>query len=100
MIRLKRYEFTCPFCNEPRVTFITEQKENEIRAREKLIQEIFPSQFFDDSYRQIFISKICSGCQKDKFGSDSNEKPFDVFEDEPTDELESRISEMYENARE
>lgn len=100
MVQLERFEFTCPFCGEEKVTFITREKLEDIRRREKLIQEIFNPQFFPATYREIFVSKICSACQVDTFGSDKNEKPFDVSIDERTDELEARISTMYEDARE
>lgn len=100
MIQLKRHEFTCPFCNNPKVTFVTENKLREIRAREKTIQEILNPSIFDASYREIFVSKICSACQIGVFGGNPEDKPFDVDEDAKTDELEARISEMYENDRE
>lgn len=100
MMDLERFEFSCPFCGEEKVTFITREKLDEIRRREKLIQEIFPPQFFDATYREIFVSKICSKCQIDTFGGNENDKPFDVGVNEKTDDLESRISIMYENARE
>lgn len=100
MMDLERFEFSCPFCGEEKVTFITREKLDEIRRREKLIQEIFPPQFFDATYREIFVSKICSKCQIDTFGGNKNDKPFDVGVNEKTDDLESRISTMYENARE
>ena len=100
MIQLKRYEFTCPFCNRNQVTFITDEKLQEVRKREKLIQEIFSPHVFDAVYREIFVSRICSACQIDTFGGNPKDKPFDVSENENTTELESRISEMYENARE
>lgn len=100
MVQLERFEFTCPFCGEEKVTFITREKLEDIRRREKLIQEIFNPQFFPVTYREIFVSKICSSCQVDTFGSDENEKSFDVNINERTDELEAHISTMYEDARE
>lgn len=100
MVQLKRHEFTCPFCNGNQVTFITDEKLEEVRKREKLIQEIFSPASFDATYREIFVSKICSACQLDTFGGNPNDKPFDVAENENTTELEARISDMYENARE
>src|SRR5574344_1948404 len=100
MKNLKRHEFTCPFCGGHRVTFITEEKQEELRNREKLIQEIFSPSIFDATYREIFVSKICSKCQISTFGGDPKDKPFDVEENDKTDELEARISTMYENARE
>ena len=98
-MNLVEYEFTCPFCNKNKITFISDEKLEDIKRREKLIQEIFNPQFFPATYREIFVSKICSSCQVDVFDSDKNEKPFDVNIGENTTELESRISEMYENAR-
>lgn len=100
MARLKTHEFTCPFCNDARITFVSEEKENEIRAREKRMQEIFSPQFFDATYREIFISHICSNCQRGVFGGNEKDLTFDVNENEKTDELEARIMDMYENARE
>ena len=46
MIQLKRYEFTCPFCNRNQVTFITDEKLQEVRKREKIIKEIFSQLVF------------------------------------------------------
>ena len=68
MINLRRHEFKCPFCGEERVTFIAEDKLNEIKSREKLMQEIFNPEYFDATYREIFISGICSECQSFTFG--------------------------------
>jgi hypothetical protein len=100
MMDLERFEFSCPFCGKEKVTFITSEKLDEIRRREKLIQEIFPPQFFDATYREIFVSKICSKCQIDIFGGNENDKPFDASANEKTNDLESRISTMYDDARE
>lgn len=102
MPQLERYEFKCPFCGESKVTFITAEKLAEVKAREKLMQEIFSPACFDSTYREIFISKICSSCQSKTFGfTIEDEKDyFDVPEDAKTDELEAKISNMYENARE
>ena len=98
-MNLKRIEFTCPFCSRDRVTFVTMDKLHEVQTRDKLMQEIFPPQFFDATYREIFISQICSECQGKTFGSPkSKDGYFDVDVDENTSELEGRISEMYENA--
>lgn len=99
MVRLKRFEFTCSSCGENKVTFITEEKFEEIRQREREIANIFPPEFFPNSYHNIFTTRyMCSKCIAEKFGGNSDEL-FDVNENENTDELESRISEMYENAR-
>lgn len=97
MIRLERYEFACPFCGEEKVTFITREKLEDVRRREKPIEEIFDPQFFPSTYYEIFVSKICYSCQSNTFGN--NKEPFDVNIGDNTDELEARISEMYENAR-
>lgn len=98
-MNLERFEFSCPFCGEEKVTFITRKKLEEIRLREKLIQEIFPPQFFDAAYREIFVSKICSKCQINIFNGSENDTLFDVGVNEKTYDLESRISTMYENVR-
>ena len=101
MPQLERYEFKCPFCGESKVTFITAEKLAEVKAREKLMQEIFSPACFDSTYREIFISKICSSCQGKTFGNPTNENDyFDVPEDAKTDALEAKISDMYENTRE
>lgn len=100
MIRLERFEFNCPFCGEEKVTFITKEKLNDIMQREKRIEEIFDPQFFPATYREIFVSKICSTCQVDTFNGNANEKPFDVDINTNTDELESYISNIYEDVKE
>lgn len=99
-MELIRYEFKCPFCGENEVTFISKDKLEEVRSREKLIQEIFPPHVFSATYREIFVSKICSKCQADTFNNpESLEKPFDVNIDDnkAVENLEARIAEMYEN---
>ena len=98
-MEFKRFEFTCPFCGKERVTFISPEKLREVQHRDKLMQEIFSPQFFDATYREIFISQICSDCQSTTFGSPkSKDGYFDADIDENTVDLESRIAEMYDNA--
>lgn len=99
MVKLKPLEFRCPFCGHDRVTFITEEKFNELVAREKNMQDIFNPEYFASTYREILISKLCSECQAETFMSpESKKNPFDADIDADTTALEARISEMYENA--
>ena len=100
MIQLKRYEFTCPFCGESRVTFVTAEKFEEIRRRDKLIEEIFNPRFLNATYREIFVSNICSACQVNTFDCNLHGHTYDVSTSDNSNELESCILEMYENARE
>lgn len=100
MINLRRHEFKCPFCGEEKVTFITDDKLSEIMRREKLMQEIFNPEHFDATYRETFISGICSECQSKVFGNPKNEKDyFDVGIDDNADELEEKIRKIYEEER-
>ena len=98
MSQLKRCEFKCPFCGKQRVTLITLEKETELKSREKLIQDIFAPRYFGATYREIFVSKICSLCQINTFGGSEDDKSFDVDENENVEPIEGIISEMYENA--
>lgn len=99
MAQLIRYEFTCPFCGKEKVTFVTDNKLKEVKSRKKLIQEIFSPHAFKPTYREIFVSNICSECQSDVF--DNNEDgSFDIDINNNTAELESAISDMYDNTRE
>ncbi len=99
MVKLKPFEFRCPFCGRSRVTFITNEKLDEVTAREKNMQDIFNPEYFASTYREIFISKLCSECQAETFMSpESKKNPFDVDIDDDTAALEAHISEMYENA--
>ena len=96
---LERFEFLCPYCNKEKVTFIEDSKFADIFPRRtKLIQEVFPPQYFPTAYRELFVSGMCSLCQNDMF-EEKDFKPVDVDIDENTNELESYISEIYENIR-
>ena len=100
MERLERHEFTCAFCYKERVTFVTRSKLEESMRRSRPIQEIFNPQFFPSTYREIFVSKMCGECNKQKFGDNPRDVILDVDINENDSELEARITTMYEDARE
>lgn len=100
------YEFNCPFCGKSYMTFIEKDKLQAILSRSDLIQNILPG--CNATYREIFISKICSKCQVDTFRDpdapvDPDEKIeiFDVEINAPNKDIEhvkTKIETMIENA--
>ncbi len=102
-MKLSKCEFVCPFCRKTRITFADANK-LELRKSGAHIQEIFPPEYFDATYREILISNICSNCQLSVFRDpeDEEEPELVLFDAEDgtkeVNEVENRIREMYENA--
>ena len=101
-MRLMPMIFTCPFCNKEKLTSITEDKYIEVKNKEKSIQEIFPTNIFPPSYREIFISHICNSCWEKTFnpgGEEEGSKDCDILadsKDSDIQQLEDDINIMYE----
>lgn len=101
MIDLKPLTAECPFYKKVKTTFITPEKYGELIERTKLIQEVFPPEYFDSSYREFCKSGICSECWNTTFGGEEDFEPsesYEVLDGENTDELETKIRKMYEAA--
>ena len=93
---LVEVEFSCPVCRQVRKTLATEEKFEEITNRTCNIQDILNPKCFSATYREIFISNICSTCQ---LPSDEDEPVCDVAKNESTNSILNTISKMYENER-
>lgn len=99
-MKLERFEYTCPFCGQEKVTFVNMDM---LLDRDYLIQEIFPEEYFPVIYREICKSQICYKCHQETFGKsdDIKEKqPLDADINAPKSELEAleaRISKFYDN---
>ena len=105
MLDMREFDFTCPFCGSNRITYVEPSKLQKVLSRSELMQNIFPG--YDTTYREIFISKICSDCQKDAFKNPDEEdikanyEIFDVEEhasEADKDRLRTNIIEMAENS--
>lgn len=97
---LKKHYFTCPCCNTNKITFISDEARKEIFENNQTIQVVLSEDSFPAAYRELFISRLCTKCQENIFGKDTEyTKAVDVDETENTDELEANIRELYENAR-
>lgn len=96
MVKLIKYEFTCPFCGKDKFTFVT-QKVLDERPYKK-IQESLPPAIFDKDYKELLVANICSACQLDMW---PDTKPYDADKSMSAGQiniLENKIREMYENA--
>ena len=103
---LQRYEFICPSCGQEKVTFVDPAR-LEARKAGLLIQQAFPPQYFDATYREIFITGFCSKCQAMIFADpDEEEEQTEAFDVDAgkneikadTDNLEAKMKEIYEAA--
>ena len=101
-MNLRPMYFDCPFCNREKLTFITDEKYQEVINRTQNIQSIFPPQIFPAGYREIFISHICNSCWQNTFNPDGEEdgsKDCDVPSDASNADiqnLENYMSELYD----
>ena len=96
-MNLIKIQFTCPFCSKDKITLADKQKIVNYQEKGLLIQDVFSPISFPATYREIFISHICSACQKSVFDSE-DDTIYDVDDGESTDNLEALITKMYENA--
>ena len=96
---LKKYEFTCTFCGQPKVTFIPESYYPQIIHRLVDIKTVLPESSFSPTYTNFFTFGVCSECQADNLENFTGGKNFyDIDEGKDTTFIESNIIDMWENA--
>ena len=96
-INLIPVKFTCPFCKKPKVTFVDANKLDDIENRTMPIQKILPERYFSSSYREIFVSNICSDCMEKTFGDPVEEHiDADMDDQEAQAIAKSDIYKMYD----
>lgn len=93
-IAMTDFEYNCAFCGKACKTLVSTDKYDQIIHRTARIQDILRPDIFPASYREIFITKLCSKCMADMFGED--QQTFDIGAEENSDELERKITELYE----
>lgn len=98
-------EFGCPFCGKRYITYVPKQYLDRITNSTENLASIIG--FTDPTYREIFISYVCSTCQYPTFSSkrkssykDEDIDKFDVLANASSTEKEKlkiKISKMFEN---
>lgn len=97
-INLIPVKFTCPFCKKPKITFVDADKLDDIENRTMPIQKILPERYFSSSYREIFVSNICSSCMELTFGDPVEDCiDADVDNHEEMSNAKSDIFKMWNN---
>ena len=93
-MNLIEYGFECPMCRKQKKTLVAEEKIPQIINKTDRIQNILSPLYFDTTYRELFLSHICSSCQIIMFG-DNNEVIYDVDYKDSTRSIEPIIERMY-----
>lgn len=103
-MELSELEFTCPFCEKHKITYVETDKLRDFMNREKLIDDIFPN--YDITYNNILKKRVCSTCQahqeEEEEQSELQETIFDISDNSSNSEceyLKTKIINMIEKCQ-
>ena len=80
MSDIVRVELSCPMCGKDHYTYASKEKLMQLSSPKRPhIQSILDS--YGAGYRELFMTKYCSACQKLLFDSDENDLNWSLYDE-------------------